>query len=75
MNSAGWLPYPRGTIGQQWFIRLKHVILWLVLGILGLAALGMLSLKRKEVKSWWAIGVIVLNIGMVLTGILLLSPE
>lgn len=36
--------------------------------------LGMSSLKRKEVKSWWAIGVIVLNIAMVLTGILLLLP-
>ena len=36
--------------------------------------LGMMSLKRKEVKSWWAIGVIVLNIAMVLTGILLLLP-
>ena len=36
--------------------------------------LGVLSLKRKEVKTWWAIGVIVLNIAMVLTGILLLFP-
>jgi hypothetical protein len=34
--------------------------------------LGVLSLNRKEVKTWWAIGVIVLNIAMVLTGIFLL---
>jgi len=36
--------------------------------------LGVMSLKRKEVKAWWAIGVIVLNIAMILTGILLLFP-
>jgi len=36
--------------------------------------LGVLSLKRKEVKAWWAIGVIVLNIVMILTGILILLP-
>jgi hypothetical protein len=36
--------------------------------------LGVMSLKRKEVKAWWAIGVIVLNIVMVLSGILLLFP-
>ena len=35
---------------------------------------GAMSLKRKEVKAWWAIGVIVLNIAMILTGILLLFP-
>jgi hypothetical protein len=39
------------------------------------AVLGVMSLKRKEVKSWWAIGVIVLNIAMVGTGILLLFPD
>jgi hypothetical protein len=38
------------------------------------SALGVLSLKRKEVKAWWAIGVIVLNVAMILTGILLLIP-
>jgi hypothetical protein len=37
--------------------------------------LGVMSLKRKEVKAWWAIGVIVLNIAMVFTGILLLLPD
>jgi hypothetical protein len=38
------------------------------------AVLGVMSLNRKEVKAWWAIGVIVLNIAMVLTGIFLLFP-
>jgi hypothetical protein len=37
--------------------------------------LGVMSLKHKEVKAWWAIGIIVLNIAMVLTGILLLFPD
>jgi hypothetical protein len=37
--------------------------------------LGVMSLKRKEVKAWWAIGVIVLNIAMISTGILLLIPD
>ena len=37
--------------------------------------LGVMSLKPKEVKAGWAIGVIVLNIAMVLTGILLLFPD
>ena len=36
--------------------------------------LGVMSLKHKEVKDWWAIGVIVLNIVMGLSGILLLFP-
>ena len=36
--------------------------------------LGVMSLKHKEVKAWWAIGVIVLNIVMILTGILILLP-
>ena len=55
------------------------------IGILGLATLvilpagigtvlGVISLKRKEMKSWWTIGVIVLNTAMVLSGILLLFP-
>ena len=39
------------------------------------AVLGAMSLKRKEVKTWWAISFIVLNIAMVLTGILLLFPD
>jgi uncharacterized membrane protein len=37
--------------------------------------LGVMSLKRKEVKAWWAISFIVLNIAMVLTGVLLLFPD
>ncbi len=36
--------------------------------------LGVMSLKRKELKAGWAIGVIVLNIAMILTGILILFP-
>ena len=36
--------------------------------------LGVMSLRRKEVKAGWAIGVIVLNIVMVLSGILHLFP-
>jgi hypothetical protein len=36
--------------------------------------LGVMSLRRREVKAWWAIAVIVLNIAMLLTGILLLFP-
>ena len=35
-------------------------------------ALGMVSWKRKEVKVWWAIGAIALNIVMALNGIFLL---
>jgi len=38
------------------------------------AVLGAMSLKRKEVKAWWAIVFIVLNITMIFTGILLLFP-
>jgi len=37
--------------------------------------LGLMSLNRKEGKAWWAIGVIVLNIAMVGTGIFLLFPD
>lgn len=36
--------------------------------------LGVMSLQRKEAKAWWAIGVIVLNIAMIFTGLLLLFP-
>lgn len=49
------------------------VLLLLILPVVGIV-LGMMSLKRKEVKAWWAIGVIVLNIAMVLTGISLVVP-
>lgn len=36
--------------------------------------LGFMSWSRKEVKAWWVIVIIVLNITMVLTGILFLLP-
>jgi hypothetical protein len=36
--------------------------------------LGMVSLNRKETKTWWTIGIIVLNIAMLLAGIVLLFP-
>ena len=36
------------------------------------AVLGVMSLNRKEVKAWWAIGVVVFSIVMILTGIFLL---
>jgi cytochrome bd-type quinol oxidase subunit 2 len=49
------------------------VLLLLILPVVG-AVLGMMSLNRKEVKAWWTIGVIVLNISMVFTGIFLLFP-
>ena len=48
-------------------------LLLLILPGVGIV-LGMMSLNRKEAKAWWAIGAIVLNIAMVLTGILLLFP-
>ncbi len=49
-------------------------LLLLILPVAGVV-LGMMSLNRKEVKAWWVIGVIVLNIAMLLTGILLLFPD
>jgi cytochrome bd-type quinol oxidase subunit 2 len=49
-------------------------LLLLILPVVG-TVLGLISLNRKEVKVWWAIGVIVLNIAMVGTGIFLLFPD
>ena len=49
-------------------------LLLFMLPVVGVV-LGVMSLNRKEVKAWWAIGVIVLNIAMVATGIYLLSPD
>jgi hypothetical protein len=49
------------------------VWLLLILPIVG-TVLGVLSWNRKEVKAWWAIGAMVLNVDMILTGILLLFP-
>jgi hypothetical protein len=65
------LPLGEMSIGIQGVATFLLMILPAGIGIV----LGMMSLKRKEVKSWWAIGVIVLNIVMVLSGILLLSPD
>ena len=66
---AGW---PRGemSLGMQGLAIFLLVILPAGIG----AVLGARSLKHKEVKAWWAIVFIVLNITMVLTGILLLFP-
>lgn len=49
------------------------VWLLLILPVVG-TVLGVMSWNRKEVKAWWVIGVIVLNIDMILTGIFLLFP-
>jgi hypothetical protein len=65
------LPLGEMSIGIQGLATFLLMILPAGIG----TVLGMMSLKRKEVKSWWAIGVIVLNIAMVLTGILLLLPD
>ena len=64
-------PVGEMSIGIEGFAIFLLVILPAGIG----AVLGVMSLKRKEVKSWWAIGVIVLNIAMVLTGILILLPD
>ena len=58
------------SLGMQGLAIFLLVILSAGIG----AILGVMSLNRKEVKAWWAIGVIVLNIAMVLTGIFLLFP-
>ena len=49
------------------------VWLLLILPVVG-TVLGVMSWNRKQVKAWWVIGVIVLNIDMILTGIFLLFP-
>jgi len=67
---AGW-PMGEQSIGVQVLANLLLMILPAGIGIV----LGVMSLKRREVKSWWAIAVIVLNIVMVLSGILLLLPD
>ncbi len=58
------------TLGLQGLLGL----LLFMLPVVGVV-LGLMSLKHKEVKAWWAIGVIVLNLAMVGTGILLLPPD
>ena len=50
----------------------------LILSILlavGGTVLGVMSWNRNEVKVWWVIGVLVLNIVMALTGIMLSFPS
>ena len=64
-------PLGEMSLGMQGLAIFLLVILPAGIG----TVLGVLSLQRKEVKAWWAIGVIVLNIAMVLTGILLLFPD
>ena len=64
------LPPGEMSIGIQEFAIFLLVILPSGVG----TVLGVMSWKRKEVRAWWAIGVIVLNIAMVGTGILLLFP-
>lgn len=67
---SGW-PQEEMSLGIQGVVIFLLVILPAGIGTM----LGVMSLKHKEVKAWWAIGVIVLNIAMVLTGILLLFPD
>jgi len=57
------------------FLGIQGLAVWLllILPVVG-TVLGVMSWNRKEVKAWWAIGVIVLNIDMILTGIFLLFP-
>ena len=59
------------SLGMQGLAGFLLVILPAGIG----TVLGVMSLKHKEVKAWWAIGVIVLNIAMVGTGIFLLFPD
>ena len=53
--------------GKRWFVRLKRAILWLVLGVLGLALLGSLyqmigtALDRRAMRTWRVIPVVVSN--------------
>jgi len=63
------LPSVEMSLGTQGLA----VLLLLILPVVGMV-LGVISLKRKEGKAWWAIGTLVLNIAMVLTGLLLLFP-
>ena len=65
-----WSPLGEMSLGIQGLAIFLLLILPAGIG----TVLGVMSLKRKEVKAWWAIGVIVLNIAMVLTGIFLLFP-
>ena len=66
---SGW-PQEEMSLGIQGVAVFLLLILPAGIG----TVLGVMSLRRKEVKAWWAIGVIVLNIVMVLSGILHLFP-
>ena len=66
---AGW-PQGEMSLRMQGLVIFLLVILPAGIG----TVLGVMSLQRKEVKAWWAIAFIVLNITMILTGILLLFP-
>ena len=63
-------PLGEMSLGMQGLAIFLLVILPAGIG----AVLGAISFKRKEVKAWWAIAFIVLNITMIFTGILLLFP-
>ena len=67
---AGW-PMGEQSIGVQVLAIFLLMMLPAGIGIV----LGVMSLQRREGKAWWAIGVMVLNIIMVLSGILLLLPD
>jgi hypothetical protein len=66
-----WLPLADISFGIQGLAIFLLVILPAGIG----TVLGAMSLKRKAVKAWWAIGVIVLNIAMTLTGLFLVFPD
>jgi cytochrome bd-type quinol oxidase subunit 2 len=63
----------RSPLETSFGIQGLAVWLLLILPVVG-TVLGVMIWNRKEVKAWWVIGVIVLNIDMILTGIFLLFP-
>ena len=65
-----WLPLGQISIGIQGLAIFLLLILPAGVG----TVLAATSFKRKEVKPWWAIGAIVLNIAMIFTGLFLLFP-
>ena len=75
--SLGMLSYIIGGVFRRSELLAGEMVLIFLLvivpAVIGIV-LGGMSLRRKEVKAWWSIGAIVLNVDMVLTGILLLSP-
>lgn len=67
---SGW-PQEEMSLGIQGVAVFILLILPAVIG----TVLGVMSLRRREVKAGWAIGVIVLNIVMALSGMLRLFPD